>query len=100
MGRPRTTRPATDGGFDAATEKQAEREIRGMEVRTIGPLKSTASAARRAAWERYEKDFFRLLNRLRTEARPSTQILEQMQQFREEQHPAPPARHTTTEVQD
>jgi hypothetical protein len=91
MGRPRITRQAASAGFDPAAEKGAEAEIRSMEIRVPRPFNSSATDARKAAQGRYRKEFFRLLNRLRTEARPSTQILEQMKQFREEKHPAPTA---------
>lgn len=97
MGRPARTNPTRPAVVDVATEEQAERELRGMEARVLLPFNSSATDARKAAQERYRKEFFRLLKRLRTEGRPATEVLEQMREFREEQHPAPPARHTTTE---
>jgi hypothetical protein len=94
---PKRIRPARRAAGDVVSEQEAERELRGMEIRVPRPFTESATDARRAAQERYRKGFFHLLNRLRAEGRPSAEVLEQMREFRAKQHPAPLARPTITE---
>jgi hypothetical protein len=87
------TRPAAVNS--KAAEDDARRKLTGMEVRTIRPFKQSATGARVAAQDEYHRDFYRLLNRLRDEGLPETEVLDRMRKFRRDQHPAPSVPPTT-----
>lgn len=80
-------RIAPKDSTDTALESDAERELRGMELRLPRPFGKGAVAARVAEQEDYRRDFFHLLHRLRGEGRPETAVLARMRGFSRDRHP-------------